>query len=64
VLTIVGAVGAVIPILLACVLLWIAGGMDSPGNTRLLAIFCCLLPGLLMGAAAVLGGMRYSRKQH
>ena len=51
--------GAVIALLAACIFLWIGGTADDPGSTRLWAIFCCLVPSLLMGAAAILGGTRY-----
>jgi hypothetical protein len=63
VLTIVGAMGAVIPLFAACILLWVAGNTQDPSSTRLWAIFCCLLPGLLMGVAAVVGWKRYFRKK-
>jgi hypothetical protein len=58
-----GVIGALIPLLLACILLAFAGEADDPATTRLVALFCCLLPGLLMGAAAFLGGRQYFRKR-
>jgi hypothetical protein len=59
----VAAAGALVPVTLGCLLLFIAGAMDDPGRARLVAIFCCLVPGLLMGVASIFGGLRYSRQK-
>jgi len=62
VLMIAGIVMATLTLFLACILLLVAADAEDSG-IRLMAIFCCLVPGLLMGAAAFLGGRQYFRKR-
>jgi hypothetical protein len=62
VLMIAGIVMATLSLFLACILLLVAADAGDSG-IRLMAIFCCLVPGLLMGAAAFLGGRQYFRKR-
>jgi hypothetical protein len=63
VLMIGGIVVAALSLFLGCILLFLTSDGESP-EMRLVAIFCCLVPGVLMGAAAFLGGRQYFRKRN
>ncbi len=67
VLCVVAAVLAVLPLLVGCLTLLIADDMAARGtNTavenRLISLFCCILPGLVLTAVAVFAGRRAARK--
>lgn len=53
---------ATLSLFLACLLLLVAADAGD-AELRLVGIFCCLVPGLLMGAAGFVGGRQYFRKR-
>ena len=57
-----GIVAASITLFTACIIGLVAADTGD-SEMPLVAIFCCLLPGLLMAAAAFLGGRQYFRKR-